>query len=315
VTVQNLIPQALGTADGVTVHANGVRVFFNEGPVSNNPSGPASVANPDGTAFFLAAGQPYFQWNQLLAPNETSSPRTWKIQFSPGSTSVTFRVYVAAEVQFENGWIDVTPAVDTILPGDTLPLAATAYDRVGRTAPVSQAFTWSVGGGDGVVAVNASTGEVTTTGGTGTDTVQVSNGTQTGFAVITVNTPLVVDDVTYPALGNVTLPVTSEFGLVNFVSDPDGDPVSVIPATDAATAGGGEITILADGSFTYRPLAGFTGTDTYVYSATDGTVIGFGDADAGGGGVVLVRPCGVDGRRDAVGPGDAEGGGNGIDGG
>ncbi|HEX6037401.1 MAG TPA: hypothetical protein VFZ20_05160, partial [Longimicrobium sp.] len=47
VTVENLMPQALGTSDGVTPSADGVRVFFASGPTATGGSGPVAVANED----------------------------------------------------------------------------------------------------------------------------------------------------------------------------------------------------------------------------------------------------------------------------
>jgi VCBS repeat-containing protein len=51
-------------------------------------------------------------------------------------------------------------------------------------------------------------------------------------------------------------------------SDPDGDPLTATNATDPAN---GTLALNADGSFTYTPDANFVGTDTFTYTATDGT--------------------------------------------
>ena len=52
-------------------------------------------------------------------------------------------------------------------------------------------------------------------------------------------------------------------------SDADGDPLTVI-ATTIATADGGQVILLADGTFTYTPDAGFVGIDSFTYSIGDG---------------------------------------------
>ncbi|WP_447932205.1 Ig-like domain-containing protein [Sphingopyxis fribergensis] len=49
-------------------------------------------------------------------------------------------------------------------------------------------------------------------------------------------------------------------------SDPDGDPLTII----AASAGNGSVTIGAGGAITYTPNADFNGTDTIVYTISDG---------------------------------------------
>ncbi|HEV7590784.1 MAG TPA: hypothetical protein VGO40_21925, partial [Longimicrobium sp.] len=66
VTVQNLIPQRMGTTDGTTADAAGVRVLFASGPVVTSGSGNLSVANPDGVGAYTAASQPYFQYSGAL---------------------------------------------------------------------------------------------------------------------------------------------------------------------------------------------------------------------------------------------------------
>ena len=52
-------------------------------------------------------------------------------------------------------------------------------------------------------------------------------------------------------------------------TDPDGD-VLTVAAFDAASARGGAVAMNTDGRFTYTPPAGYTGTDSFPYTATDG---------------------------------------------
>ena len=52
-------------------------------------------------------------------------------------------------------------------------------------------------------------------------------------------------------------------------TDPDGDALTV-SAFDATSAQGGSVAMNANGSFSYTPPSGFTGTDTFNYSASDG---------------------------------------------
>lgn len=51
-------------------------------------------------------------------------------------------------------------------------------------------------------------------------------------------------------------------------TDADGDDLTATGATQPAD---GEVVLAADGSFTYTPDAGFSGTDTFTYLASDGT--------------------------------------------
>ncbi|GAA1515108.1 LamG-like jellyroll fold domain-containing protein [Nocardioides humi] len=51
-------------------------------------------------------------------------------------------------------------------------------------------------------------------------------------------------------------------------TDADGDDLTAVGATQPAH---GELELAEDGSFSYTPDAGFTGTDTFTYRASDGT--------------------------------------------
>jgi Ca2+-binding RTX toxin-like protein len=51
-------------------------------------------------------------------------------------------------------------------------------------------------------------------------------------------------------------------------SDPDGDTLLVVAAS-IATAGGGVVTLLSDGNFTYSPADKFAGTDSFDYTLLD----------------------------------------------
>ena len=108
-------------------------------------------------------------------------------------------------------------------------------------------------------------------GFTGTDsfTYTVSDG-QGGSAratvtvtVIAVNRPPVAadDSATTEEDVPVTIPVLANDG------DPDGDSLSVTSIVQGAN---GFATVNADGTVTYAPIAGFTGTDGFGYSVSDG---------------------------------------------
>lgn len=57
-------------------------------------------------------------------------------------------------------------------------------------------------------------------------------------------------------------------GVLGNDTDADSDPLTATGATQPAN---GEVTLNADGSFTYTPDAGFSGTDSFTYKANDGT--------------------------------------------
>ena len=266
VTVKNLMRQALGTADGVTPHANGVRVWFAEDPVAQ-PTGSVTVDSMSGTGILLVNPQPYFQYDTILRTDETSDPQRWRFDFNGGATTIAFKVYVVAEVQYPNGWVEVTPAVDSLAPGQTVDLNGIAYDaRADSAPPVSQTLTWSSNNPD-VASVDAGTGLVTADSA-GVAVITATNGTQTGTATIVVNTdPLFVVD-TFPAITNVTIPEPAP-GLLQGASDGDGQAVTVVPDT-VTTSQGGTAWLNADGSLEYLSKAGFSGEDMIPFEITDG---------------------------------------------
>lgn len=98
VTVQNLLVQKMGTADGTTV--SGVTVFFSSGPnVSGNTLGSVEVRNADGEGFFTSgAPQPYFHWNEVLPLNAVSAGKRWQFDVSSAATRFQFIVYVRTEL-------------------------------------------------------------------------------------------------------------------------------------------------------------------------------------------------------------------------
>lgn len=157
-TVQNLTNQAMGTADGTTPHADGVRVFFHSGPTVTGGNGTIGVANATGTDAFTGTNQPYFEYagaelggDGILGSTETSSAKNWQINVQSTVTSFSFVVYVAAETPAAGPLTTVAPQVTsispaTLVPGSTATLTginfnATAASNTvtigGRTATVT----------------------------------------------------------------------------------------------------------------------------------------------------------------------------------
>jgi len=100
------------------------------------------------------------------------------------------------------------------------------------------------------------------TGVTFTDTVDPN----TAFVPGTLRaTPVAVND-SYAATGNVRISVAAPGVLGN---DFGGLPGATITAPPSTSANGGNVTLNADGSFTYNPPAGFEGADTFSYTLTN----------------------------------------------
>ena len=139
VTVANLLPQPIGTTDGVSVDPGGVRVWFASGPEVTGGSGSASVV-PDGFDTFTAAGQAYYAYGQVLVQNQVSSARTWTLVMPPTVTTFAFTVYVSSPVQWPDGYVSLDgelpgAAFGPLHPGDTHTLTATVRTAVGNAVP------------------------------------------------------------------------------------------------------------------------------------------------------------------------------------
>jgi len=81
------------------------------------------------------------------------------------------------------------------------------------------------------------------------------------------NTPPETSDDSYTAVEGQILQVGSADGVLANDTDPDGDELT---ASVVSGASNGTLTLNADGSFSYGPEEGFTGTDSFTYEATDG---------------------------------------------
>jgi DNA/RNA endonuclease G (NUC1) len=99
VTVQNLLPEKMGTRDGVTLDSAGIRVFFADGPAATSGSGNIALVNADDAGTFTGTGQLFFQYDTVLATNQVSHSRTWQLRADPTVGTFTFTVYVAAALQ------------------------------------------------------------------------------------------------------------------------------------------------------------------------------------------------------------------------
>ena len=110
------------------------------------------------------------------------------------------------------------------------------------------------------VGINATGGDAT--GVTFTDTVDPNTAFVPGSLRAT---PVAVDD-NYAATGNIRITGAAPGVLGN---DFVGVPSATITGVPATSANGGDVTVNADGSFTYNPPAGFEGVDTFTYTLTN----------------------------------------------
>lgn len=284
VVVRNLIGQKLGTEDGVSTSAFGVRVFFATGPMLLSGSGPVQLVGADGIGNFTGVSQPYYRYNQVLDPYQASSAKQWTFSLPPTVTSYTFTAYVATMVQYPKGWIDVTPSPFPLQPGSQWTMAAVVRNVVGEAvydAPV----TWTIA--DTTRATLQPDGTVTAVRA-GNVNVTATSGSRTGTGT------LAVMGITRQWSGAVS---TDWFNKLNWVNDVLPEPVDSVfipaapvnqPALTANVSSVGGVTVengavLSLGAFnlttTQNVATGITGgitssSGTLFLAGTAKTVVG-----------------------------------------
>ncbi|MBC7504930.1 MAG: tandem-95 repeat protein, partial [Sandarakinorhabdus sp.] len=103
---------------------------------------------------------------------------------------------------------------------------------------------------------------------TATDPSGLSRTQSFTIIVIDVNEPSIARSDSYVLDGGTTLSVPAPTGVLANDSDPEG---ASLTAQIVAGPSNGQLTLNANGSFTYAPNAGFAGTDSFTYRAQDGS--------------------------------------------
>ncbi len=135
-----------------------------------------------------------------------------------------------------------------VLAGDGLGGFAGPVSFAVGDAPVSAAVGDLDGDGDGYLAV--------------------ANFFSANVSVLLSNRAPTTTDDAYATGGNTTLTVAAP-GVMGNDTDPDGDALTSTLVNGAAH---GTLTLSADGAFSYKPAAGYSGPDAFTYQATDGAV-------------------------------------------
>jgi VCBS repeat-containing protein len=143
--------------------------------------------------------------------------------------------------------------------------------------PLTAVLVSNVSHGTLVLNANGSFTYTPAAGFTGSDsfTCKANDGTTDSNVVtvtITVNEPneapvAPTGGVAYSTSENAVLNQAAP-GVLENVTDIDGDPLTAILVSDVSH---GTLVLNADGSFTYTPAAGFTGSDSFTCKANDGT--------------------------------------------
>ena len=168
--------------------------------------------------------------------------------------------------------IDTPVGNVTIDEGQSVNYAGTVTDSDGTIDSIS----WDFPGGTPASSTNEDPGNVTyNTAGTYTSTLTATDNAGANCSPVTVqvtvnavggnNNPVANND-SYSTDQDTPLNIAAPGVLVND-SDADGDALT---AFQLSSAGNGTATLNADGSFSYLPDTGFTGSDSFTYEARDG---------------------------------------------
>ena len=214
-------------------------------------------------------------------PNLTyTPPANWN-----GSTSFTF---TANDGQATSA--NATVSIDVINTSDA-PIATgvgtsvaedqTKVGTVTATDPDGDPLTYSIvsNGSNGAASITAGSASYSYTpnanyNGSDSFTWRAYDGTNySNIASVTITVTPVADSPTvtgetYTTVGNTTLTVDKEVGVLSNDYDVDGDSISVTYAGSTST-NGGRVSVDAGGGVVYTPPAGFEGDDTFTYTVSD----------------------------------------------
>ena len=244
------VPPAIVNSPAVT-SAGGTLVNNGDGTIGYTP--PAAFLGPDD-----------FQYTLTDSAGATSAPAT-----------VNITVTATANTPPVAGDVAVATPEDTPLDID---VNSVATDADGDALSFATFDASSAQGG--TVVADATSTILTYTpaadfsgtdsfGYTVTDGVDGSNAGTLTVTVSPVNDALTCQDVDLSTATDTPLPINVASDLLSACNDPDGDPVSLDSTTQPAQPGA-TLTDDGAGTLTYTPPPGFTGNDSFTYTATDG---------------------------------------------
>jgi hypothetical protein len=198
---------------------------------------PSFTKGPDVSVSSDAGAQSFVNWaTSISAGPANESAQTVSFLVSNDNNAA----FTAQPAVTSSGTLNFTPA--TSAPTTTVHVSVAAHDNGG-----------------------------TANGGVDTSAAQTFN-----INITHANQPPVAGNDAFDAVGNTELAVgtagaqsatlAASGSLLANDSDPDGDPI--VAAFGSASAGA-NVTVNANGTFTYLPPAGFTGDDTFTYTLSD----------------------------------------------
>ena len=183
--VINLVPQPIGTDDGVTLHSRGVRLFFWSNPTVTSGSGSVSIVQPSTSGSFTGTNQKYHQWNEIIQPQDTSvAEKHYNFAISGTVNSFEFQLGISTNMQ----WAAITSAsaaTASVSVGNTVDLDAWRLNALGDTMTISS-ITWA-SDNTAVATVNSTSGLVTGVSAGTANIIASQSGSRSDTVVVTVN--------------------------------------------------------------------------------------------------------------------------------
>ena len=270
---------SLGPQRGIYVFADQNNRWVATRKIWNQHSYHITNVNEDGTiprqeaANWLLPGLNNFRLNSF-GPRDTARTDSFTYKASDGKgESNPATVTLTAKRPNQSPIITTTPVTSGKV-GE-----AYSYDVDAFDPDPQDTLTFALGQHPDGMSINQATGLISWTPAdaqTGNHNVTVSvadsgglSQIQTFMVTVTLATPPnrvpVAQDETFRTAGIVLQ--QSAPGVLANDSDPDGDMIIALLVSGPAN---GTVNLSPDGSFTYTPNAGFVGTDTFTYKASDG---------------------------------------------
>jgi len=159
------------------------------------------------------------------------------------------------------------PIGHTLTDGTNVFVSSAGSQSVDVTAWDTAAITYRANPNQSGTFTITNSADFQDVGGGVTDTSSV---TETFDVVVKpANDPPVAVDDFYTVLGNTILSIGPANGVLNNDSDVENDPLTV-NTTPISGPSDGTLTLNPDGSFTYTPTSGFSGSDSFDYEISDG---------------------------------------------
>ncbi|MEL7626572.1 MAG: Ig-like domain-containing protein [Anaerolineaceae bacterium] len=265
-----------------------VNIIFNDIPVAANQT--VTTAEDTEMDITLDVADLYpgtLEWTVGTPTNGTLSGSAPNMTYTPdanwfGTDSFTFSVSdgtlvsntatVTITVSSTNDAPVAASQTVTTAEDTALDITLTAADVEGD--PLTFAIDTQPANGSVVLVGNVATYTPNPNyNGTDSFTFRANDGTaDSNIATVTItvtpvnDAPVAVDD-SYTTAFETALTVTAP-GVLTNDTDADGDSLT---SSIVRAPSNGTVTLNADGSFTYTPITGFSGVDTFTYKVSDGT--------------------------------------------